>query len=40
MTEDNKRRNIMDELARADQSLRAARALLGLGLHADAGVPT
>lgn len=35
MTGDNRRRNIAEELARADESLRAARALLGLGLHAD-----
>jgi uncharacterized protein len=36
VTEENKRRNIADELARADQSLRAARALVDLGLFADA----
>lgn len=35
MTEDNKRRNIADELRRADESMRSAEALLGLGLHAD-----
>ena len=35
MTGENRRRNVADELARADQALQAARALLGLGLHAD-----
>jgi hypothetical protein len=35
MTEENKRRNIADELKRADESMRAAEALLGLSLHAD-----
>ena len=35
MTEENKRRNIADELKRADESLRAADALFALGLHAD-----
>ena len=35
MTGENRKRNIADELARADQALRAARALLDLGLHAD-----
>lgn len=36
MTEDNQRRAIRDEVERADQALRAADALLGLGLFADA----
>jgi uncharacterized protein (UPF0332 family) len=36
VTGENRRRNIADELARADQAVRAAGALLGLGLHADA----
>ena len=35
MTDENRKRNVADELARAAQSLQAARALLGLGLHAD-----
>lgn len=35
MTGENRRRNIADEIARADQAMRAARALLALGLHAD-----
>jgi uncharacterized protein (UPF0332 family) len=35
VTDENRRRNIADELARADQALRAARALLELGLYAD-----
>lgn len=35
MTEENRRRNIADELARAEQAVQAARALLDLGLHAD-----
>ena len=36
MTDENRRRNVADELARAEQALQAARALLDLGLHADA----
>jgi uncharacterized protein (UPF0332 family) len=36
VTGENKRRNISDEVARADQALRASRALLELGLCADA----
>lgn len=35
MTEENRRRNIADEMRRAQESLRAAEALAGLGLHAD-----
>lgn len=35
MTDENRKRNIADALARADEALRAARALLELGLHAD-----
>ena len=35
MTDENRRRNVADELARVEQALQAARALLGLGLHAD-----
>ncbi len=35
MTHENRRRNIREEVARADESLRAAEALLDLGLHAD-----
>jgi uncharacterized protein (UPF0332 family) len=35
VTDENRRRNIGDELKRADESMRAAEALLGLGLHAD-----
>jgi uncharacterized protein (UPF0332 family) len=35
MTDTNRRQNVADELARAEQALQAARALLGLGLHAD-----
>lgn len=35
MTEENRRRNIEDEVARARLALRAVEALLGLGLHAD-----
>ncbi len=35
MTEDDRRTNLRDEVARAEQALRAAEALLGLGLHAD-----
>ncbi len=36
MTGDNRRRNIADELSRSEQAMRAAEALLALGLHADA----
>jgi uncharacterized protein (UPF0332 family) len=36
VTDDNKRKNLRDEIARATDSLRAAEALIGLGLHADA----
>lgn len=35
MTEENRKRNIKDEVARADQALRAAEGLLQLGLYAD-----
>ncbi len=35
MTDDNRRTNIRDELKRADLALRAAQALLDLGLYAD-----
>lgn len=35
MTDENKRRNIADEVARAEEALRAADALLGLGLFSD-----
>jgi uncharacterized protein (UPF0332 family) len=35
VTDDNRRVNIQDELTRAEHSLRAAEALLPLGLHAD-----
>jgi len=35
MTEDNRRQNVLDELERAAQSLRAAEALAGLGLASD-----
>lgn len=35
MTDENRRRNIADELARAEDAFRAARALAGLGLNAD-----
>jgi uncharacterized protein len=35
MTEENRRRNLRDEVERADQALRAAQALLDVGLHAD-----
>ena len=35
MTDENRRRNLADELARAEQALQAARALLGVALHAD-----
>lgn len=36
MTDENRKRNVADELARAGQALQAARALVDLGLHADA----
>ena len=36
MTHENRKRNIADEIARAEQAMQAARALLGLRLHADA----
>jgi uncharacterized protein (UPF0332 family) len=36
VTGENRRRNVADEVARADEALRAARALVGLGLRADA----
>ena len=36
MTEDNRKANIRDELARAEAALRAADALIPLGLYADA----
>ena len=36
MTDDNKKKNIADELLRSEQCLRAARALLDLALYADA----
>lgn len=36
MTEDNKKRNIADARRRADEALRAADALRGLGLHSEA----
>jgi uncharacterized protein (UPF0332 family) len=35
MTDENRRQNVADEVARAAQALRAADALLGLSLHAD-----
>jgi hypothetical protein len=35
VTEDNRRKNIADELPRGDEFLRAASALLDLGLHSD-----
>ena len=35
MTDENRKRNVAGELARAEQALQAARALLDLGLHAD-----
>ena len=35
MTDENRRRNLERELARADEALRAAEALLGLGLTSD-----
>jgi hypothetical protein len=36
VTDENRKRNIGDELARAEQALQAARALVDLRLHADA----
>jgi len=36
VTDENRKRNMADELARAEQAVRAARALLELGLYADA----
>lgn len=36
MTGDNRRRNLADEWARSEECLRAAEALVALGLHADA----
>jgi uncharacterized protein (UPF0332 family) len=36
VTGENRKVNIRDEMARAEDALRAARALHGLGLHADA----
>jgi uncharacterized protein (UPF0332 family) len=36
LTGDNRRQNIAEEVTRAEQSMRAAEALVGLGLHADA----
>jgi uncharacterized protein len=36
VTPENRKRNVADELERAEQALRAGRALLDLGLHADA----
>jgi uncharacterized protein (UPF0332 family) len=36
VTNDNRRRNIADEVARAEEARKAARALVALGLHADA----
>jgi uncharacterized protein (UPF0332 family) len=35
VTDEDRRRNIADELARAAQAFQAARALTGLQLHAD-----
>ena len=35
MTEENRRRNLQDEVERGDQAVRAAQALLDAGLHAD-----
>jgi len=35
VTDANRRKNLAEELARAEQALAAAEALLGLGLHAD-----
>lgn len=36
MTRDNRKANIADELQRGDDAVKAAHALAGLGLHADA----
>jgi uncharacterized protein (UPF0332 family) len=36
VTDENRRRNIADAVARGEQAMRAARALLGLALHSDA----
>jgi uncharacterized protein (UPF0332 family) len=36
VTDESRKRNIADEVGRAGQALRAARALIELGLHADA----
>ena len=36
MTDENRKRNVADELARAEQAVQAARALLDLGLNSDA----
>ena len=33
---DNRRQNIANEVSRAEEAMRAAEALLGLGLYADA----
>jgi uncharacterized protein (UPF0332 family) len=35
VTEENRRRNLRDEVERGDQALRAAQTLLDAGLHAD-----
>jgi hypothetical protein len=35
LTDENRRRNLADELARADQALRAAQALVDAGLYSD-----
>jgi uncharacterized protein (UPF0332 family) len=35
VTDENRKRNLADELARADQALQAGRALSDLGLYAD-----
>jgi len=36
VNEKNRRQNVLDEIARGEQALRAAEALLGLGLNSDA----
>ena len=36
MTNENRKRNVAIELTRAEEAMRAAKALLGLGLHNDA----
>ena len=36
MTGENRKKNLADEVARSGESMRAAEALVGLGLHADA----